>query len=144
MHLTTGNKLVFLFALFYVLFLTGCDKNKKNTNKEVWNIQFNTSNNPGICYYAYKEMINTNNGQLTFQNRNDFSIHLIIFNETENGKVEYEADLDGGGILSCYEVSPDSDFSVGIRVLDGRGKDNVSVMVYANEDLIPYVLEKNN
>lgn len=134
-------KLIFL-SLFCVSFLiTGCNKKDSKCQKEIWNIEFNTSNTPGICYYSYKDLISPKNGHLTFQNRNNFSVHLIIFNETEKGKVEYEADLDGGGILSYYNINPENEYSVGVRVFDGSGKDNVNVMVYSNYEIVPYILE---
>ena len=134
------SKFVFLSALILVFFTVGCSKNKSVEN-EIWELHFNTSDKPGICYYAYKDFIRTSNGHLTFQNRNNFTVHLLIFNKNKKGKAEYEADLEGGGILSFYNVDTNTDYSIGVRVLDGCGKEDVYLNVYGDADVIPYVLQ---
>ena len=131
------NSLIIFIAL---LLITSCTHKDKINKEEVWNITFDTAKGAGVCYYAYKETIKTNTGHLTFQNRNDFAIHLTVYNKTLKGKVECEDDIEAGGLMIYEDVDPECEYSVGIRVVDGKGIDNVTVMVYGDYDLIPYVL----
>ena len=130
--------------LLMLLSLTSCEANKSAVSEdEIWKIQFDTAKGAGVCYYAYNEPIVTKEGHLTFQNRNDFAVHLLVYNNKRKGKVVYEADIDAGGILSYNNMEPNDEYSVGVRVVDGKGRDTVTVMVYGNSKLLPYVLANN-
>lgn len=131
-------------VLLMLLSLTGCVANKNTEgNDEIWKIKFDTAKGAGVCYYAYNEPIITKDGHLTFQNRNNFAVHVLVYSNEHKGKVEYEADIDAGGILSYNNIEPNDEYSVGVRVVDGKGRDTVTVMVYGNSDLLPYVLTQN-
>lgn len=112
--------------------VTSCNSN----DKESWNINFKTSYTDGICYYIDNNPIFTATGELAFQNLSSVPVHLFIYNDTANGKLEYEADLDLGGILSYPNLDKNSMYTIGIRVLDGKGSQDISINVYSNFDLM--------
>lgn len=123
---------LFVF-IFLLIFLTSC-----NIDKEVWTINFETSYTNGICYYINNETVFTSSGELAFHNVSNIPVHLFIYNDTEGGKLEYEADLDLGGILSYPNIDKNSKYTIGVRVLDGKLKQDIKVLVYSNFDLIHF------
>ena len=138
------EKISFLFILTSLFFLTSCVNSKKINTQERWNITFDTAKNAGICYYTTEDIIQTEKDHLTIQNRNPFSVHVTLFNKTLKGKIENEADIDGGGILLYYNINPQTQYSIGVRVVDGKGVDTVNVVVYGDCEVEPYALKNNN
>lgn len=136
-------KVKFTLLLAFMLFsFISCQAKNIASSNEMWKIHFDTAKGAGLCYFAYKDPIITQSTNLTFQNRNDFSVHVILYNKTnQKGKAEYEDDIDAGGLITYENVKPGNEYSVGIRVADGKGVDDVCVIVYGKEKVLPYVLE---
>ena len=125
-----------IVTLMIMLFLlTGCST---EVIKESWSLKFHTASENGICYCFCDEEISTSSGMLVFQNKSNLPVHLYIYNDSKEGRLEYESDLDLGGMLSYSNICVDNNYKIGIRVFDGRGMQDVEVMVYSNFELVPY------
>ncbi|MEE0109511.1 MAG: hypothetical protein UEP57_01290 [Oscillospiraceae bacterium] len=119
-------RLMVLLVLLAV-FLCGCGKSEKVVKAEnMWDCSvYVVFEDATAIMYSEVEM-QTNSGQLYFQNRNAFSVHLYLY---ANGELETEAELSPGGALAFLHVLNDKVYTVGFHADQPQGTEIV-VMAY--------------
>lgn len=112
--------LMFLAAIL----LCGCGKAEEAGKK--WDCSVSVVSED-VTAIAYSEaQMQTNSGQLSFQNRNAFPIHLYLY---ADGELVTESDMTSGGAFVFLQVSSGKVYTVGFHADQPVGT-KITVMAY--------------
>lgn len=121
------KRLFCLVVGIMILALCGCGQ--KDDREGKWDCSVvNALEDETVINFSDVE-IRTDSGELCFQNRNDFLIHLYLYARYEEKPLVTESDIQPGGIFVFYQVKSDIGYTIGVHADVEEGK-SIQVMVY--------------
>ena len=128
---------VVLFALM-VFALCGCSRSENVEKGKKWDCSvLNPEQEKTIIVYSDVKL-QTDSGQLCFQNRNDFPVHFYLYSDDEEEPLVFEGDIPVGGVTTYEQVNSKYKYRTGFHADVPEGTD-IDIMVYdGNAEMEPY------
>lgn len=128
-------KRLLALLLTAVVFLCGCGKTAEEGKK--WDCSVVVPVEDPTCIVFVNERLQTNSGSLSFQNRNQFPVHLYLY-KNGFGELVTEAEMQPGGAFAFLQVEADVEYTVGFHADQPEGT-AVTIMAYdGNHSQEPY------
>lgn len=123
-------------VLLTAILLWGCGKAEEAGKK--WDCSVSVVSEDATAIVYSEAQMQTNSGQLSFQNRNAFPIYLYLYSD---GGLVHESEITPGGAVVFFQISPEKEYTVGIHAEQPVGT-KINVMAYdGNMSQEPYTLE---
>ena len=127
------HRVICILSLIFIF--TSCSFSKELAANRI--AHFRTRESKGLYYFMDNTVIKPKEGVLSIKNISNYKVLLSIYNKSNKDEVEYNALLEGGDIVSYYDLNKDNEYFIAVRIYSTDGAQDVDFIICTDYSNVP-------